>query len=206
MRFVILLFSFAIFGCSSLPEKVGLQTPKEEVISRVDNLSSRPEWITESEPFQIKNGVVSSLGMASVPGDSRIEAAYRISANNGKAEVSKAIEQRLSFVLQNAEEGTGFDSSQLRYIGAETSGMTSSSFKLSKQYWEKVFATDEHGYGKTFYRVYSLVQMPEPEFKKAILEASDKRKGKGLSADFKDKVNKHWDQFVNAGHREAASE
>lgn len=205
-RMLIVSTCLLFVACSSLPEKAGLQKPKEEILSRIDGLSSRPEWVNESEPFQVKNGLVSNVGMASVPGDSRIEAAYRVAANNGKAEISKAIEQRLSFVFQNAEEGTSFDATQVRYIGAEASELTSSSFKISKQYWEKVFSVDEHGQTKTFYRVYSLIQMPEPEFKRAIMEAADRRKGKGLSKDFKEKVNKHWDQFANAGQREPAAE
>ena len=194
-------------GCSSLPAKHGLIQPEEKVLSRVDDLSSRPDWLKESQPFQIKDGVVSNLGVTTVPGDSRVEAAYRISANNAKAGMATSIEQRLSFVFQNAEEGTGFDSSQARFIGAEASELTSSSLSVSKQYWEKVFSVDERGVGKTFFRVYSMVTMPEQEFKRAIGDAIRKQSGQGkLSKDFSQKVNEHWDKFVNGQPgREAAS-
>lgn len=204
------LFGGALFlGCSSLPEKHGMVQPEEKVLSRVDDLSSRPDWVKESQPFNVKDGVVSNLGVTTVPGDSRVEAAYRISANNAKAGIATSIEQRLSFVFQNAEEGTGFDSSQARFIGAEASELTSSSLNVSKQYWEKVFAVDERGAGKTFYRVYSMVTMPEQEFKRAIGEAIRKQSGQGkLSKDFSKKVNEHWDKFVNAqpGLAEASAE
>lgn len=204
-KIVILMVSALAVGCASLPEKEGLRMPKEEVISRIDGMSSRPSWLKESEPFLIKDNVVSTIGMATVPADSRIEAVYRVAANNGKAEISKAIEQRLSFVFQNAEEGTGFDANQVRYIGAEATELTANSFKLSHQYWEKVFAVDEHGQSKTFYRVYALITMPETDFKQAIIQAANKRLGKGISNDFKQKVDAHWDKFV-APTREAASE
>jgi hypothetical protein len=146
--------------------------------------------------------------MTTVPGDSRVDAAYRVSANNAKSGLATAIEQRLSFVFQNAEEGVGFDSTQARFIGAEASELTSSSLSVSKQYWEKVFVVDEHGASKTIYRVFSLVTMPEQEFKRAIGEAIRKQTGQGkLSKDFGKKVNEHWDKFVNGQpSRDAASE
>lgn len=210
IKTVVLFFALsggAILGCSSLPEKHGMSQPEEKVLSRVDNLSSRPDWVKESEPFHIKDGIVSNLGVTTVPGDSRVEAAYRISGNNAKAGIATSIEQRLSFVFQNAEEGTGFDSTQARFIGAEASELTTSALRVSNQYWEKVFAVDEHGMGKIFYRVYSMVTMPEQEFKRAIGEAIRKQSGQGkLSKDFSQKVNDHWDKFVNGqSDRDAAS-
>lgn len=197
-----------VAGCASLPEKHGMISPEEKVLSRIDNLSARPDWLIETQPFRIVNGEVVSLGAATVPGDSRVEAAYRISANNAKANVAGAIEQRLSFVFQNAEEGVKMDATQARYIGAEASALTSSSMRTSKQYWEKIFAVDEHGVGNTFYRVYSVVSMPESEFKRAIGDAIRKQSGTGkLSKDFASKVNDHWNKFVDGDKpREAASE
>ena len=39
--------------------------------------------------------------------------------------------------------------------------------------------------------------MPEGDFKRAIMDAISRSKGKlGLSEDFKAKVDQHWDQFV----------
>ena len=41
--------------------------------------------------------------------------------------------------------------------------------------------------------------MPETDFKRAILDAIRKQQGKGgLSKDFAQKVDQHWDKFVNA--------
>ena len=201
--------SFVSFlGCSSLPEKHGLIQPEEKVISRVDDLSSRPDWAKESQPFKIKDGVVSNLGVTTVPGDSRVEAAYRIAANNAKGGIAGAIEQRLSFVFQNAEEGLGFDTTQARFIGAEASQLTATDIKVSNQYWEKVFAVDEHGVGKSFYRVYALVTIPESELKRAMSDAIRKQSGQGkLSKDFARKVNDHWEKFVEGGaSRDSASD
>lgn len=194
MKVILIMMSLLIVSCSSnklLPE------PSENVISRIDQLSSRPEWLKESEPFIIDNGKVISLGQTTIPGDNRVEAAYRISENNAKASISSAIEQRLDFVFQNAEEGTSIDATQAKYIGAEASKITTSALKLKNRYWEKVATTNENGKIALTFRVFASVEMNESDFKQAILEAIRKSQGKGgLSKDFAEKVNQHWDKFT----------
>ena len=95
-------------------------TPKK-IVARIDDLSSRPSWLKESEPFVIEKGTVTSLGQTTIPGDNRVEAGYRVAENNAKAAIAGAIEQRLEFIFQNAEEGSGIDATQAHYIGAESS-------------------------------------------------------------------------------------
>src|SRR5258708_5314103 len=107
-RLMLILSMIVIAGCSSSPKKISdMQgnVGEERVLSRIDELSSRPSWLKESEPFRIEAGKVYSLGMTSLPADDRVEAGFRIAENNGKAAISHAIEQRLDFVFQNAEEG-----------------------------------------------------------------------------------------------------
>lgn len=188
---------FALMGCST--SKI-VESQKEEVVSRIDNLSSRPDWLKESEPFQVRDGQVTSLGQASIPGDNRVEAAYRIAENNAKGAISGAIESRLDYVFQNAEEGTSLDATQARFIGAEASEIITSEMRLDKRYWEKVSSVSATGDRYTKYQVFVLVKMPEADFKKAIIEAARKRQGKaGLSTDFAKKVDAHWDNFVGGG-------
>lgn len=191
-----------IAGCSSTNSKkiseMQGNVGEERVLSRIDELSSRPNWLKESEPFRIESGRVYSMGMTSIPADDRVEAAFRIAENNGKAAIAGAIEQRLDFVFQNAEEGTGMSSTQARYIGAEASKLTTSSLRSGKRYWEKVATTQENGQVTVRYRVFALVEMPENDFKSAIFDAIRRSQGKaGISAEFAEKVDKHWDQFVD---------
>jgi hypothetical protein len=183
-------------GCSSTTRSPENQS--DQVVSRIDNLSSRPDWLRESEPFKIQNSQVVSLGKTTIPGDNRVEAAYRIAENNAKAAIASAIEQRLDFVFQNAEEGASVDANQTRYIGAEASKLTTSSLRLQNRYWEKVSTVQDNGQRVTQYTVFSTVVIPENDFKQAILEAIRKQQGKGgLSQDFSKKVEAHWEQFVN---------
>jgi len=201
----VLLIGVSLSGCSSSPKVATSENQPDRVIARIDDLSSRPNWAKESEPFRIHDGVVTSLGQTTIPGDNRIEAAYRIAENNAKGAIASAIEQRLEFLFQGAEEGTGIDSTQARYIGAEASKVTSSSLQINNRYWEKVATTQDSGQRVTQYRVFASVTMPEAEFKRAILDAARKREGKGgLSEDFAKKVNQHWDQFVSGETKSAA--
>lgn len=200
MKMLIIAGGIAIFsGCSSAP-RIGVEHAGEErVLSRIDDLGSRPSWVTESNPFQIRDGQVTSLGMTTIPADNRVEAAYRISDNSGKAALASAITQKLEFIFQGSEEGTAMDATQARYIGAESSKLVTSSIRSSRHYWEKVAITQANGQLDLRIRAFSLVSMPENDFKAAIVDAIRRNQGKaGISAEFAKKVDQHWDQFVGA--------
>ncbi len=186
-------------GCAStVKNPIKSEIEPDKVVSRIDELSSRPEWLKESEPFSISDGKVYSLGSTTIPGDQRVEAAFRVAENNAKAGVANAIEQKLEYIFQNAEEGAEMGADQARYIGAEASSLITSSIRPDKRYWEKVATTQDSGERVTRYKVFSLVSMPEADFKKAILAATRKAEGtKGLSKNFSEKVDKHWDQFTS---------
>jgi hypothetical protein len=172
---------------------------QEKVISRIDDMSSRPSWLKESEPLRFEGGKVMSLGMTVIPADHNVSAAYRIAENNAKSSISHSIEQRLDYVFENAEEGTAMGASQARYIGSEASKLTTSSLRLSKRYWEKISTVQENGQPTLQYRVFALVEMPESDFKTAIVDAIRRSQGKqGISAEFAKKVDEHWSKFVNA--------
>lgn len=198
MKYLLPLAAMLLSACGTTvknPTKAEIEPDK--VISRIDDLSSRPDWIRESELFRIEKGMVVSTGMTTIPGSDRVEAAYRIAQNNAKSSIAGAIEQKLEFVLQNAEEGTSTNSTQVRYIGAEASSLITSSIKPGKTYWEKVATTLDSGERVTQYKVFSTVVMPEDDFKRAIFDAIKKAQGKGgLSKDFAKKVDEHWDKFT----------
>jgi hypothetical protein len=194
----------ALAACSSTPRTA--ENSEDKVIARIDGMSSRPGWLKESEAFKIVNGNVTALGSTEIPSDNRVSAAYRIAENNAKQSLCSTIEQRLEFILQNAEEGTAADSTQVRYIGSEACQLTTSSIRPDKRYWERVATTRDSGERVTETKVFATVTMPEADFKRAILDAIRKRQGKGgISADFAKKVDAQWDRFVGAT-RETASE
>ena len=194
----VLLSVTVLSSCSSVNNPVKSEIEPDVIISRIDELDSRPGWVKESNPFIVESNKVLSLGQTTIPGDQRVEAAMRVAENNAKAGIANAIEQKLQFIFQNAEEGSVIGADQARYIGAEASNLITSSIRADKRYWEKVATTLDSGERVTRYKVYSLVSMPEEDFKKAILSATRKAEGKvGLSKNFAERVDKHWDQFTS---------
>jgi hypothetical protein len=170
--------------------------PADKVVERIDEMSSRPDWLRESMPFIISDGLVVSQGQTEIPADHRLDAAFRVATNNAIAGMCGAIERKLEFIFQNSEEGTGLDSRQVRYIGAEATRLVASSIKPGKHYWEKVVHYSAAGAHQTKYRVFATVEMQEDEFKQAIMDALRHRAGKvGLSAEFVDKVDEQWDRL-----------
>ncbi|MFP5492664.1 MAG: hypothetical protein ACLGG0_14260 [Bacteriovoracia bacterium] len=188
---------FILAGCSSAPVSTTPEAMPDKVLSRINDISSRPLWLNEEKPFEVKDGVLTSLGQTTIPGSDRVEAAYNISDNNAKGAICSAIESRLDFVFQNAEEGTAVDANQVRRIGAEACKITSSSLRPGVRYWEKVATSTDSGERVTRYKVFSTVTMPEADFRKAVMNAIKKQEGKpGISEDFSKKVDQHWDAFV----------
>lgn len=180
-------------GCSSTTQDMS-----DKVLARIDGLSQRPEWFKESETQKIENGEIISLGSSTISADSRLEAAIRIAQNNAKAGMCSAIEQKLEFIFQNAEEGTQMDSNQVRFLGAEVCKLTSSNLKNDRIYWEKVSTSNNAGQRQIEYRVFATVKMPEVDLKMAILESLNKRAGKNnLSKTFLESVDKNWKKLTN---------
>jgi hypothetical protein len=204
MRFAnvpyLLFGALLVTGCADLPQRPPApEFDPDYVVQRIDDLEARPEWLMESSPFVVQSGTVISLGQTEIPGDHRLEAAYRIAENNAAATISGAIQKKLDFIFQNAEEGTGLDRWQVRFIGGEASRLMTSSLQPGKHYWEKVAYTSSTGRVSTKYRVFATVEMPEEDFRRAILDALRRTSGRtGLSEDFADKVDEHWDELTSA--------
>ncbi len=193
----LLLVVAVVAGCSSAPKNPSPENSPDKVLSRINDMSSRPSWLNEERPFDVKEGVVTSLGQTTIPGSDRVEAAYNIADNNAKGAICSAIESRLEVIFQGAEEGTAIDSTQARRIGAEACKITTSSIRPGTRYWEKVAMSIDSGERVIRYKVFATVTMFETDFKRAVIDAARKQQGKsGISEDFAKKVNDHWDQFV----------
>ncbi len=181
------------------------ETPADRVIARIDGMSQRPSWLKESEPFLLDSNNVVSLGVTEIPGDHRVDAAYRIAESNAEAAIAGAIQKRLEFLFQNAEEGTGMDERQVRYIAGATTRLVTSSLRPRHRYWEKVVSVSDTGRRLVKYRVFATVEMPGAEFHQAVVEAVRRASGKaGVSRDFSEKVDRQWKRFIEEPSSPAA--
>ena len=189
--FYVLATVLTLSACSS--------AMKDIVLERSGELSSRPKWASDEKTFTIEKGVVYMMGRHEMPAtaDKRLTTGFRVAENNAKAGLSGAIEQRLNFVFQNAEEGDEMGADQTRFIGGETSKLVASSIRPTNRYYEKVSrVVNADGDRDLIYRIYVRMSMPEADFKKAIQDAIKRNsEKKGLSEDFAKKVEEHWDQM-----------
>ena len=174
----------------------------DKVISRSDSKSSRPSWIKEETPLTSDKNYLYFLGQAKLPAEkANISMGYRIAENNAKNTIAGAINQNLTYIFQNAEEGITIDTNQIQFVSTESAKAVMSMALPSERYWEKVLSTvDANGNKEMFYSVFVRVKMKESDLKKAIDRTLNENKG--ISADFKKKVDQQWDNMVKEQYPE----
>lgn len=186
-----------ISACSSSPKLANGQKYEKDEVLATANDKSQPDWADDTQPFVIKNGKVYSVGVTTLRGDDRPEAGQRISENAARANFAKAIENRMEFTFQHAEENTSFEGTQAKWIGAEVSSLTSHSMTVEGHWWKRYAQSLEDGSRRIFYKVYSLVTMPESDLKQAIFAAVHKGvDAHKLSDGFDKQVTNQWNRFV----------
>lgn len=168
----------------------------DKVIARSDDMSYRPSWAKESTPLTKKGSDLYFLGQARIPAEkANISMGYRIAENNAKNSIAGAINQNLTYMFQNAEEGTTYDTAQVQFVSTESAKALMSKAVVSDRYWEKVLSTVSADNDKEmFYSVYARVKISEADMKKAIDRTLNG--SKGISDDLKKKAAQQWDAMV----------
>ncbi len=198
-----ILFSLMIAGCSSSPKS----DQSIKVIGRIDGLNERPSWVTESEPFKIESGKVLVLGKHTISSGQNHEQSFRAADLNAKSQIAQAIEQRIQVAFQNAEEGMD-NASQARFTGMiATDVLTTSAMRSSKRYWEKYVPYGASDSRDEKIDSFVLIEMPEADFKRSVLNAMRKQEGKGsISTDFSKKVDQQWNTIMRTPSSESTQE
>lgn len=169
----------------------------DKVIQRSDDLSSRPSWVKESTPLTKKGSDLYFLGQTRIPAEkANVSMGYRIAENNAKNSIAGAINQNLTYIFQNAEEGISYDANQVQFVSTESAKALMSKATTSDRYWEKVLSTvNAENDKEMFYSIYTRVKISEADLKKAIERTLNKNKG--ISEDLKKKAAQQWDMMVN---------
>jgi hypothetical protein len=169
---------------------------RDQVIARSDDRSSRPSWAQEERPYTEKGGDLYFLGQSRLPAEkANISMGYRIAENNAKNTIAAAINQNLTYMFQNAEEGTTIDQNQIQFVSTESAKAVMSKAMASDHYWEKVLTTiDGDGNTEMVYSIYARVKISEVELKKAIDRTLNGNKS--ISEDLKKKAVQQWDNMV----------
>lgn len=194
LKKLIVLIPLVLSACSSTPPVKGYE--KDATLETLND-SSQPDWADESHPFVLRSGKFYSLGVTTLRGDERPEAGIRIAENNARANIAKTIENRLEFFFQNAEENAGMDSQTSHYIGSEASTLTSHSIRPESNWYARFARSEEDGSRHIYYRIYSLISIPEEDLKKAIDAAiNHKVEEHKLSETFQGQVNRQFERII----------
>ena len=186
-------------ACSSTPTVNGVKYEKDEVLATSGD-KPMPSWAEDGElkPFIFKDGKFLSVGVTTIPGSDRPDAGLRIAENNARSNFAKGIENKLEFIFQNAEENTGFNSTQAKFIGSEMSSMNSHGMNLEGHFWKRIVQSQEDGSKKILYKLYALVSMNESDFKQAMYAAIHKGESQNqLSDKFQKQVDAQWDHLLS---------
>ncbi len=186
----LILSSIAFAGCSSV------QRQSERVISRANDLSSRPSWLDETRAFTVEDKNVVFLGQASLPASGRLESGYRIAEADAKARICQNVANTMEADFQLAAEGEGGDANQTKYIFTEAcKKVTIHGAQPDRRYWEKIEVV-ENGDSQAKYRVFSTVKIDQSQLKSLIMSAMTGTKV--ISEEFKRQALAKWDEITGA--------
>lgn len=165
----------------------------DKVVSRSDELSSRPSWVQDDNPVVVKNGDMFVTSMATVRSDrANISQGYRIAENQAKTDLSNAIKTDIKTNFVDAQEGVEGDQFRTEFLSIEKSEISFSGLMPSNRYWEKVLVTNADGDKEMEYRFFARMKIKEADFKKQMKNFLNGNKG--LSPEF----NKRVTETVNA--------
>lgn len=194
MKKQILTLSFFVLvtACSSTKELKGT----EKVLSRIDDLSSRPDWFKESQDIEDKGDKVIFWGRSTLKRGERIETGYKISELSAKSKIANYVSERINSITQGAEEVSDQDRGIFREVITQKSKVRLSEVKNGKRYWEKVLIHSRDEDGEVEFRVFQSVEIKKSDLAKLVKESLEGTKG--LSDEFKQKVDAEWDKVAQA--------
>lgn len=169
-----------IKSCASVSEKT---------VVRMKGHDEAPEWASLSKSTYVKSDRLYSVGFTEVNANARISAAFRISDNNARFEISREVTDDMAFIFQNLEEGLDDSGTLARFYGTEVSKLIVQNIRQEKRYWEKVQSFDDSGERVYKLRLYSLVSIRKSDLKKAIKTTLDQ--GKGITPSIKNQIDLH---------------
>ena len=180
-------------ACSSGPKPS--EYAADRVVGRSDELTSRPKWVSETMSVSDQGDNTNFIGMSETPGDSRVQAAFKMSDAAARGHLANKIETNVTKIVQSSETGLSMDEQQLRSLIQEISQTTLHSVDIKERYWEKVVHTETGGTEVVHLKTFSLISIPKAEIKKMVIASIDQSKdAKPVKGDFKTLVNDKWEK------------
>lgn len=177
----------SLTACSSMGDKV---------LQRSDDLSSRPDWASETVSSFESGNKTYFVGNMIDDGGKSTSWLCMAASNATKKDTADQIKQKLDFVLQAVNDDMELGVGQLKYIGTEASNIVVSNLKREGCYWEKVLTQVNESSKGVIYRVFAKLSIPTADLKAAIRRAMDK---KGISKETKKQAMERWNATVGTG-------
>jgi hypothetical protein len=168
-----LLFPVLFSGCASTT----VEYPADRVVGRSDNLTSRPDWVSETLSVIDKGEELQVIGLVEVPGDSRAPAAFKASDAAARGHLANRVETQVTKIVESSESGFSMEDQQLQSLIREISRVNFRDLSVKSRYWEKVVRTRTAGAEDVVLKAFSLLTIPKASLKKMVLEAANKSSG-----------------------------
>lgn len=179
-------------GCSSSSNTT--QFAGDRVVGRMDDLAKKPEWASESSTVKEKGENLWIVGIAEVPPDSRVQAAFKMSDASARGFLANKIETQVTKLVESSESGLSMADQSLKSLIQEVSQAAFKNIDVKERYWEKVARTSSTGEENLVLKVFSLIEISKSDFKKMLMDSSKKAPGanKGVRNKVENIIRKQW--------------
>jgi NADH dehydrogenase/NADH:ubiquinone oxidoreductase subunit G len=191
------LMTMTLISCSSNPQK----SHKDVVVARIDDLSERPSWFSETLDTEESGDKVIFWGRSTLKKGERLELGYKIAELNAKSRIANFVSEKIRNISQAADEVNGSDESIFRGIITQRAKVQISQIMGGKRYWEKVETSTTEGERELEYRVFQSVSIKKGDLAQLVKLALQDGKDK-LTPRFREKVENEFEEMAKEGQDE----
>lgn len=181
----VLLLSFIISSCSSSKHATTEYEP-DKIVMRSDGKTERPSWALETKTVIDDANSFIIIGVAEVPGDSRTNAALKLSDSAARGNLAQKLETSVTKIVENTETGLSMADQGLKSLIREVSNSGFKNVDIGDRYYEKVIRTSSSGDQTMIMKVFSMIKITKSEFSK--MAQAQVEKSKTASPDLKNKL------------------
>lgn len=171
-------------GCATKPTTT--EYAADKVVARSDNRSDRPSWASETKSVIDESTSWIIIGTSEVPGDSRIQASFKLSDSTARGNLAQKLETSVTKIVENVETGLAMEDQGLKALVREISQSTFKNVDIDDRYWEKVIRTNSTGEQVLIMKVFSRLKVSKSDFTK--MASAQVEKSKSVTPDIKNKV------------------
>lgn len=202
-KYIGLLVLPLLSACSTHQSGVAFNPKADRVVDASRN--KRPDWLAQDNHGFTKSGIVYRIGVSEGTADASPRKLTEVAGMKARADLSQELKTKLENRAQYASEGLGISQESLERIVTLGSKLENlNGLRVHETYYEKIASSD--GYTESVrYVAYALIGLDEKEYRRQLAAAIQGNIDHSLSADFKKKVDKNWNEFFESEPKVAES-